>query len=322
MSGELTVADRRYEAILEKMEQSFRKTEVSNLKHYHKLGQHVSEFILGQETSKYGSATVERLAADLQERKVLESIRDPRRFLYWAKNVYDFDPSFERLAELASMGFTVTHAKIMYAASDEMREAMQAELIQDGKVISSRALQELCKELGNRMITASAQSAAEQARIARESGDADYEEEDEEVAADAAEAAEEAVGEAIENVSGVENVAGEAEQAQEAARDDGIPEGAGRTGRPTVPDRQVGNPLKTLSNVEKGLTKANSEIPNAFIVLRETAQVGFDSDAAQRRYVERLTALKSTLQGIQEPLQELLINVDQELTANQAAPTE
>lgn len=299
MSGELTTGERRYQTLLAKIKDSCTSIEKQNLKRYHKIGKLFAEFVEGLDSSRYGDATVEKLATDLTENGVLTEVKDPRRFLYWAKNVYDGYPDFAALEELAVRGFTVSHAKRLFALSSEVREEVENDMIQDGEIVSTRVLDDMIQTITSRHIADASGEAAREARERRESSEAG-EEADEETSEDE------------EAVDGEGGTTDDTPDDADGGTGDGTSAAAPATGAP-IRERSVPSPLKTLKNIDKALVRANMGIPDAFIVLRETAQIGFDSEQAENRYRDNLRALKATAESIIEPLQELITNIQNEL---------
>ncbi len=312
-------SDRRYTALVERIVDQCKAIENQNLQRYYLIGQHFSEFVQGlADGNRYGEATVEKLATDLKGRGVLEDIRDPTRFLYWAKNLHDEFPDKAKLETLAGMGFTVSHAKVLFAVKAPLRQEVEASMLEDGRMISTRALQDLVNAKTQQRIADASKEAADANRAAREEGDPPPDaptgavveggQEQAEAPAEAAEPAEDPPDEA---------------QAEEPAAAPAVerPANVPATGAPQR-ERTVSAPLKVLNDIEKALTRANAGVPNAFIVLRESAQIGFDSDRASANYQQRLQALKAVGQALLEPLQELLSSIQSELDAANTPPPE
>lgn len=318
-----TTSDRRYNALIERIVDQCQAIENQNLQRYYLIGQHFSEFVQGlADGKKYGEATVEKLATDLKDRGVLEDIRDPTRFLYWAKNLHDEFPDRAKLETLAGMGFTVSHAKVLFAVKSPLRQEVEAVMIEDGRMISTRALQDLVNAKTQQRIADASKEAAEANRASRESGDPPP---------DAPTGAAIAGGQQAEEADDEDELEAESqEEGEESGEQAAAPEAAQAAERPAnVPatgapprERSISAPLKVLSDMEKALTSANSKVPDAFIVLRESAQIGFDSDRAADNYRQRLAGLKSVGQSIIEPLQELLAAIQQELDAAEVPPLE
>jgi hypothetical protein len=247
--GVLTPVQRRYQSIVDKIFDLVRDAETQNLKRYYKIGKLVDDFTQEDRSKRYGDATVETLAADLQARGVLTEVKDPRRFLFWAKSLFVQYPEWETLEDLSKRGFTVTHAKLLTAVSEDIRDEVVGAMFVDGKVLSSRALEELIREKQQAKITADANAAA--------------------------------AGEVAET-------------------------------RPDAEGMSV-DPVKSLSTVEKALVRVNGEIPNTFIGIRETRELGFASDKKYDKYVKNLRSLQETLAGAKAPLEELEREVNREL---------
>ena len=294
MTGVLSAPERRYDALVNRIVDHCRQVEGQNLLRYHKIGSFFADFLRGLDSNRYGEATVEKLAEDLSESGALADISDHRRFLYWAKNIFDWDPEGERLDELAKIGFTVTHAKRIFALPREIREYVEQRMIVDGRVISSRDLIELSKQ------ASAARIAEESAAAAREAADlrARADEEEATPPAPAVAAGDDGVPAETTNIADTPPL----ETPEGGTR----PEGASSTGRPTIQERTIASPLKVLGGAEKLITKANSTLPDVFIVLRECERVAFDSDVAQRRYLDNLRQLDAAARSIIEPLQELV----------------
>lgn len=296
----LSAPDRRYNALVDRIATACQQVEGANLRRYHKIGSLFSEFVRGLDSRRYGSATVERLAEDLQSRGILVEVNRPTRLLYWAKNISD---AYEetQLDALAERGFTVSHAKQLFALTPELREEVEKNMIVDGRVVATRRLADLVTQANQKMVTHASQQAAAAAADDRQARE---EQANDSATAEAEESAEAADQSEAADVPTVE-VADDAQAPVEANP---------RQQTPVTPrERTVSNPLKVIRDLEKHITKVNLTIPDAFIVVRESAQIGFDSDAAHNRYVEQLRNARVAANGMLEPLQELLNTISAEL---------
>ena len=296
----LSAPDRRYSALVDRIATACQQVEGANLRRYHKIGSLFSEFVRGLDSRRYGSATVERLAEDLQERGILAEVTRPTRLLYWAKNISD---AYEeaQLDALAERGFTVSHAKQLFALTPELRQEVEKRMIVDGQVVATRNLALLVTEANQKLVSHASQEAATAAATERQSRE--------------------------EGTSGADTTEAEAPTAPQDQSE--VPEGAQaeiaddaqapveanpRQQAPAAPrERTVSNPLKVIRDLEKYLTKVNLSIPDAFIVVRESGQIGFDSDVAHNRYITQLRNARVAANGLIEPLQELLNTINAEL---------
>jgi hypothetical protein len=265
-----------------------------------------NEFIDGIGSRRYGDATVDQLAADLKERELLPGVDDTRRFLYWAKNFFDAYPDVARIDDLVKIGFTITHAKPLFSLDRETREAITPLLIRDGRMVSTRDLREILAAHGQQKLKDRAEKAVQDYKeaVAEPVEELTPPTDDEPTPA-----ADDDELEPADTPTGDEPATDETPAAPRAER----PARARTT--PTVRERTVRNPMKILNSVEKSLMKVAAAIPDTFIVLRESAQIGFDSEVAQQKYLTCLRALKAAAQVVMEPLMELVRNVDTEVTA-------
>lgn len=313
----LAPAERRYESLVSKIVGQVSNIECANLKRYHTIGTLVTEFMSGLESRRYGSATVEKLAEDLSNAGALESIKNPVRFLYWAKALSDAYTDFAALEELGSRGFTVSHAKRLFALSPEIREAVQQRMIDGGRVVSTRVLDDLIGEITTARVTADASAAIEDNRRRREGG------EDEATPAEDGGVVNAGVpsDEGDAGTDGV-NATPDARDDSEDGGGDGVPvadtperpEGVPATGRPAR-ERRISNPVKVVSSFDKAITRANSMVSDVFIALGETAQEGFVRDSMFERWNEGLRSTRASAQVLRDALTELINSIDGEVGA-------
>jgi hypothetical protein len=300
--------ERRYQAMLEKLTKQARAVEVNNLRRYHSMGLLFTEFVNGLDSKKYGSATVERLSQDLADSGVLNDVRDPTRFLYWSKNLSDCYPDFEDLEEMSRLGFTVSHAKHLFTLAPEIRQRVERQMVRDGRMISTRELADLVSELNTQIKLENSQAAAEESRARREGTD------DQEQPAETADTP-------AEQVAGAGDAPAEPAEADEPGNPElptpeagDRPEGVPATGAPTR-ERTIRSPLKVLRGIEKSMMQVHTGLADTFIVVRESAQIGFDSDTAHTKYVDQLRKVRTASQAMIEPVQELLRTLSEEIDA-------
>jgi len=276
----LSVADKTYKALLDKFAATARGGEADNLKRYHGIGELFNEFTEGVPRNAYGERTVDQLAEDLSDRGLLVDIKDGKRFLYWAKSIYDDYSDVDDLMALAEHGFTVTHAKSLFVLSDGLRAKVMAKLAhEDGTIVSTRELDSIIKEEArDKAITKIAEVSSPKAETT--SGFPPVE-----------------GGEGPVAGTPEEAKAPEAKKPEEKAK----PANVERAEPIAIP-----HPLKTLASMEKLISRAITEVPDVLIVLKEMTKRGFDSDRAQKNFKEHVANLKSALQAVIEPLQILL----------------
>lgn len=290
---DLTVGERRYAKLVDQIVEQCQAIENTNLKRYHKIGNFVSEFLNGQDRAKYGTATIASLGEDLQTRGVLDEKADAKRFLYWSKKLYDRYQDLGALEELSRRGFKVIHAKLLFALDDDFLEDVESRMIQDGKVISGRALEALIKERGTALNIERAKAAAA-AMVESRGGATPIVSESTEDDGDAFTPLDEDGDPIVE------------EEEDTSATTVSV--------APSTKERTRSAP-KVLSRIEKDLMKITADIPEVFIVLREAQQIGYDSDTAHKKYLEKLQAVKATAKAVLEPLETFIKEAESELDA-------
>ena len=277
---------------------SFKETDVAgeqeNLRRYHSFGQLFVEYCNGLSSNKYGDRTVATLAEDLVENGVLRTIKDPQRFLYWAKALYNRYPDYKKLSKLATQGFTVSHAKLLLSARDEVLPLVENKMMEAGMMVTVVELDNLIKSEDRKLL---GEKAAEAAEPPVETGD----EAEPEKAVPAAKEGDDDPG---NDESGDPEDAGQPEAEAGEASPEEKPEVEHRAA-PTVAEVDMPSPLKTVNSLEKQLTRVVSELPDAFIVLREIGKRGFDSDRAHNKFKDAVANLNASIVQSIEPLQKL-----------------
>lgn len=305
MPGTLTAADRRYNALIDKICEDVKSIEVNNLKRYHHLGKHFTGFCRavssedGADRNPYGDRTVDRLAEDLVERGVFQasengSVTNVRRALYWAKNLYDSYTDFTSLQNLADQGFTLAHAKPLFSLDDKTREEVENNMIVDGKVIPSRSLPDLITKTQKKMLTRHAEEALDDLERAKK-GETPV--------------AEEAKGDEAGDGDIEIPDQGEGEKEEEGSdKKEGNPPQAVRPR-----EWSVQNPLKVVRAMDKTVTKAHSLVGDVCTVIREASTIGFDSDRAMQNYNKSIGELRDSLTDATELLNSLLKQIHEEV---------
>lgn len=277
----LTKEDKSYKTLLDKFAAAVRGGEADNLKRYHSIGELFNAFTEGAERNTYGERTVDQLAEDLAERGLLADIKDGKRFLYWAKSIYDDYSDVDSLVELAERGFTVTHAKSLFVLDEEFRARVVERLANpDGSIISTRELDAVIKE------EARGKAVEQIAKIATKEAPSGFP--------------------PVEGEGPIAGTPVEEEKGKPAVKE-AVKEPAKKPATVTRAEPiEIKNPLKTLSSMEKLISRAITEVPDVLIVLKEIGKRGFDSDSAHKKYLEHVANLKAALQSVIEPLQILL----------------
>jgi hypothetical protein len=304
MSNEVT-APQPYGQLLSHLISQVTASEGVYLLRYYQMGRLFSEFCEGLDVGRYGrGASVQLLADDLQRNGVLTQLRDPQRALYFARALYVLHPNLEQLMDMGKLGYTVSHAKLVAACKPELREAALTQAMVDGRYVTVPTLSAVVARLH------------EQAQVAAPEREAD------------------AGDEGFTPVADVPIVDAGPRHTPLADVDAEIPIPADTPGNPELPtptpearpdgattntiQERTRPPGRTLDGIEKLLDKLTSAIPDVFIVLRESAQIGTDSEAQQRRYMDRLREISGSSKTVRDTLIALIEEIDGEIDAGTA----
>lgn len=275
--------DIKYETVLERFAKVQSLIDNANMERYHKIGEIFNDFCDGIERNSYGDNTVQKLADDLQVRGVLSDIVNPVRYLYWARGIYAFDPSYKKLAELSKRGFTVTHAKMIFSLDEKIRGKMLLAFLSSDQVPSTRELEPQIRLLN-------VSSAAQEVHA---------------LATDPTPAAPVAAPDVAPAAASVPAAAPASTGMVDAPAPTDKPDAASKVGKVEREDDTPVSPLKSLNMLEKLVSKVVIGIPDAFIAIRTAEKKGFDSDKAQKNYATLLSNLRSAVSATVEPLAEL-----------------
>lgn len=114
--------------------------------HYHAVGNIVSNYVKTAE-KKYGSKLIQLMSEDLSNDPRLAGIQDVSRFLYWSKSFYERFQDLDAVMEMASKGFTISHAKVLLSADLDQSYALVNKMFnEDGKIVPVAKLQLIAKE--------------------------------------------------------------------------------------------------------------------------------------------------------------------------------
>lgn len=286
-------AERRYKDLLKKIAEQRTSAEADNLIRYHVTGAMVDDLIGSQETRRYGTRTVDNLAEDLKAMPEFSDMVDVKRFLYWSHALHKAWTT-EDLQEMAKVGFTVSHAKVLLALSDKVRPAVEKRMLAGGRVVSTRVLGDVVREVCREKLTT------------------------EEAAATGPKAPDEAAP-AVEEPSAVlhETPAPSAPMKLTAPAPVPAPkpekkekEKSAPTEKAVTTPSEPASPLKALKGADNLLTKLMSLLPDVFIAVRETGKRGFDSDKAQKNYEKLLATVSAGLRDLSGPMEELRKEID------------
>lgn len=278
MTDSAVTSERQYNSLLARFVQIQGVIDCANLSRYHQIGGIFNEFCEGLDRQLYGSRTVQRLADDLRDRGVLSDISDPVRYLYWARSVYNFDPSFDQLQELSKHGFTVSHAKLIFSLQDDIRDKVLKAMLETERVPSTRDLQ---TQLRLEDTAAASQEAMTLA------------------SAPPAETPTLPPGPAPVPAP----ADGVKDEAEKSGKEKDAPEKVEKAAKADKEAAPV-SPLKTINGLEKLVSKVVLGLPDAFIAIRHVEKTGFDSDKAQANYKTALSNLRSAVKAAMEPLKE------------------
>lgn len=272
----------KYDAVIMRFSELQQQVDQANLERYHKIGELFDEFCVGVERNAYGTNTVQHLADDLQTRGILSDISNPVRYLYWSRAIYQFDPSYGRLRALAKLGFSVTHAKLVFSLTDEVRDRVLQALMSSEQVPSTRELEA--------QLRLSASSEAAQAV--------------EELAKDTLPKAGDSVAPTTQTVPAGEEPVIPAPATPKDEKPEKATKGAAEKKEPVKSDAAA-HPLKAIKALEKLVSKMLIAIPDGYIAVTTAEKEGFDSDKAQQNYTTELSNLKAAVDSAIKPLQEL-----------------
>lgn len=273
----------KYEAMLMRFTEMQQSIDCANLGRYHKIGELFDEFCAGVERNAYGDNTVQKLANDLQAQGALSDIANPVRYLYWARTIYQFDPSYDKLKELAKRGFSVTHAKLVFSLTDPVREKVLQALMSSEAVPSTRELESQLR------LTASSEAVKAVAELAKDTlpqaGDT--------VAPTTQTVPVEVTPEIPAPATPKESKPDRAEKSEKKDKSD------------TPKTDAAAHPLKAIKALEKLVSKMIISIPDGFIAVTTAEKEGFDSDKAQKNYTTEVSNLRAAVDSAIKPLQEL-----------------
>jgi hypothetical protein len=278
MSKELTT-DTAYNKLITDLQAAFVTGEAANLIRYHRFGELFAEFCTGIDSRKYGTRTVDTLVDDLKNNGLLASLSDPKRFLYWAKNLYDTYPDQKKLKELAGKGFTMSHAKLLFAIEPELLQSVSDQMLDDkGAMVSTRELTDIIRGM---------------------SKDRAFEKLVEVVG----ETPTPAVNQTVEQATA---------PAAAAPSDDAPAAPAGKAAKPEksskAPKDDSGpiNALKVIKGLSKTSDKLLTGLADGFLAIKAADKTGFDSDKAQKNFSKMAGDLRDSLSRMQEPIAELV----------------
>jgi len=283
MSKELST-DVAYKKLVDDLHNAFVVGEAANLIRYHRFGQLFSDFCRGLDTRVYGARTVETLVDDLRGTGLMANLADPKRFLYWAKNLYDTYPDKEKLKDLACQGFTMSHAKLLFAIEPELLQQVSEQMLgADGKILSTReltniihgmtkdrAFEKLVEVVGETPAPAVNQT-VEQASIPMPTAPAPTDE------------------------------------------PEGKPDKPSKDTKPSKAPKDDSGPinaLKVIKGLSKSADKLLTSLADGFLAVKAADKTGFDSDKAQKNFKEQINNLHDSLSRMQEPIAELVKTLD------------
>lgn len=266
-----------------------------NLRTYYFAGKLCLDFFEKSETPKYGGRLVGALADDLKAKNIFPGIKDVQRFLYWGKNTFDFFKDEAELVEWSDKGFTISHAKHLFGQRKELIEAVKDKMVSEtGKIVSVMALETII----------SREARAKSIEVSKVVGEVD-------LFADPT-ANEPGVAEMAAPVTpGVAAAApGSAIKAPDAKEPKKEKEKPAKD-KTTPSTPTVANPLKVINGLEKTVSKAVIDLPDALIAIKATSKQGFDSEKAEKNFITAVANLKAALKDSIEPFQALLKEIEE-----------
>lgn len=309
---ELINADTQYKGFLTKIQDCARSIERSRLLSVWDLGSMVHAFFEAQDRAIYGSRTIHTLVDDLRKSGCDLGVKDTVRFLYWAKSIavnYDRD----QLTELVSHGFTFTHAKMLLAVDDAVRIEVSKQLFdENGRIIPTDATEALIKSVWRRNIMDKAAESAKEAELAAVRSDEEVSEPGDIQMTQASTDDGPINGFELNKAKGKEP-APAAEPAKPKESKEAKPEKAKAT-KDDAPALK-GSPLKIIGKYDTLLMKATAEAADVFIAIRETSKRGYDSDTAQKKFLDTVRDLRGAANNLRSILDEIVKVADDECGA-------
>jgi len=282
MSKDVTVANNdAYTKLIESFHTAFSAGEGANLMRYHKFGELFAEFCGGMDGKKYGAKTIETLIADLNKTGLLSELKDPKRFLYWAKNLYDTYVDPKHLLELAKKGFTLNHAKLLFSVESEVMDIVSSQMIGDnGRIVPTRELADIIRGV-------SKSKAIEQLQ--------------------------EVIGESPQMAINDKSAAAAVASPPTAASQPSAPDKADKPAKAEKADKApkndtpaTGSPFKVVKGLSKTADKLLTGLADGFLAMNAVGKTGFDSDKANANFRTTVSDLHDSLSRMQEPIAELL----------------
>lgn len=286
------MSDKQYIVLLDKMAECVRSTERSALCHYHALGKLFSTFL--ENGKRYGNRTAEKLAEDLQTRGIIGATVDARRLLYWAKNISDRYPDVATLGSMVEHGFTLTHAKLLLVLDEAAVKTIETQLVSEtGEWVSTRELESI---IGKARFTAAKEKVDQLVEPPAQPTWID-------VDTGVTESSPTASTKPVSNAPVVKDTPKEKAPARAKTT-------------PTVKDRVVRSPLKLIERSRSQAVKMQEQLGELSVMIRETAQIGFDSDKANRKYLTELSGLRHDLKVLAESAEAVISAIAGEQESN------
>lgn len=246
-----------------------------------------------QDNNQYGSNIVNRLGEDMVEQGLSGTHQAATSEIYAAMRVFQ---SFSRkkIGDLADVGATPRHARVLSSVDSELMHQVLAEAVDYDsdapRICSTRALAEIVKRLavakGENLPDPVAQTidhavaldeGVGQPAPAPLTGDGD---------------GKQALPEPPSNLQ-LADVDSPPEQAGSATT-----ESSGSVSH----DPEIKHPLKLLKDFEKLATRLSVSIPDVLIALEQVDKTGFDGERAQKNFCNAFADLKASAKELQEPL--------------------
>lgn len=293
MTTALTTADTNYEALLQQFADLKAPCDAQTLRRLFHVGRLYTDFFDACGTQKYGNRRVASLAKDLTERGYLEGVHDPERLLYWAKNLFDFISTEEQLEVYSTKGLTLSHAKMLFPQTPSVIRNIEKKMYKDdGTIIGTAALRTL--------VLAEARAKSIETIVEENA----LKEVESSVVATEPVAPPHAIPGVAAAAPKDEAPAGSMEAGKEEAKVDKKASPASSSATPASP--RVVSPLKCINGLEKTISKAVIDLPDALIALKETSKRGFESDKQEKNFKTAVANLKAALKDSIGPFQALL----------------
>ncbi len=301
MTNNLPISTKQYYTdIVTAMVGLYQSAQLANLQRYHTLGGLFAEFQSKVAADKTAALTIDHLITDLQAAGAFPDIDDHRRFLYWARAIYESFPDIAVLEKLAVRGFTVSHAKLLYTLPDKSREVIETIIYSNPDEIPST------RELGDIIDALKKKEADDKAAAAQDSTVAINDGGPRQVPLPQPDRN-------VEFIAEDDDAPGDETIPDAGPSDTPVPDGANPSAAGSKEYTKA--PLAVMKSCDKVLTKLRDQLTDVAIMVREYQQIGYNNDTFDRKVLDTFRVFVSDLQKTGEMLGAVTKDIDDELSS-------